>query len=349
MRTASLSYCALLPIVYMVVLGSRALRVRVNRKGRMVVVRHSDGRSVTVTPTATILEASRIGGIPHASICGGRGRCSTCRVRIDKGLDGLKPAGERESHVLRLIEAEANVRLACQTECAGDITVTRLLPPDITAAVARKTGKYSTGKDMKLVVMFADLRQFTRLSEGKLPYDLVFMLNRYFTYMGEAIEEHGGFIDKFIGDGIMALFGLETDIRTACRQSISAAKKMAARLDEINDQLSHDLKEPLRIGIGLHVGDVILGEMGYKLATKLTAIGDAVNTASRLEVLNKQANSQLIFSRELAEWGGLDTTGLSTSRILIRGKEKPMEVFIIKEIGKLPEAIAAGASKGGQA
>lgn len=337
MQNASLLYYAMIPLLYTLVLGSRSLRLNLQKGRKTILVRYSDGKNVLVYPRTTILEASRIGNIPHASICGGRGRCSTCRVRVDQGLDGLKPPGEREKHVLKLIDAEPNVRLACQMECTGSISVTRLLPPDITATIARRSGKYTTGKEITLVVMFADLRGFTSISEGKLPYDVVFMLNRYFSYMGEAIEESGGYIDKFLGDGIMAIFGLDTDVRTACIQSIRAAKKMAGRIDEINSQLVNELREPLKLGIGLHVGNVILGEIGYKLAAKLTVIGDTVNTASRLEVLNKKTSSQLIFSRELAEKGGFDLTGLEERKIIVRGKEKPLDVFIVKEIKSMPD------------
>lgn len=338
-RGLTLSYYGAIPVLYTAVISARALRRYRQRDGAKITVTYTNGGAVSVAPLTTILEASRIGSIPHASICGGRGRCSTCRVRIEKGLETLADPGERESKVLRLIEAGKDIRLACQTALTGDVTVTRLLPPEITAAVARKSSKYAMGKDIRLVIMFADLRGFTSLSEGKLPYDVVYMLNRYFSYMGEAIEENGGFIDKFLGDGIMALFGLESDIRTACRQSIVAAKRMSSRLAEINEQLVNELKEPLKLGIGLHTGDVVLGEMGYKLATKLTAIGDAVNTASRLEVLNKKANSQLILSKELAETGQLDTAGLEARKILLRGKEHPLDVFIVRNIAELREPV----------
>lgn len=324
-----------LPLLYATVLGARGIRLKIRANRNCTVTYDHGAARVSVPSGTTILEASRMGGVAHASICGGRGRCSTCRVRVDDGMDNITRPGERELHVLQLIDATPDVRLACQSGCLGDVGVTRLLPPDITAAIARRTGKYGAGRDRSLVIMFADLRGFTRLSEGRLPYDVVFMLNRYFSYMGEAIEESGGFIDKFLGDGIMALFGLDTDIRTACIQSLRAAKKMNARLDEINQQMKNDLKEPLKIGIGLHAGEVILGEMGYRNATKLTAIGDAVNTASRLEVLNKRADSQLILSVALAEMSGLDFAGIERRRILVRGKEIPMEVYIVKNIGEL--------------
>lgn len=335
-RNASLASYAAFPLLFAVVLGARGIRLYTHRGSRVVEVKYTSGMKVMVTRTTTILEASRIGGIPHASICGGRGRCSTCRVRIVDGLQALKPPGEREQRVLDTINAGDDVRLACQTECNANITVALLLPPDITAAIARKAGTAAAGRETTLVVMFADLRGFTKLSEGRLPYDIVFLLNRYFNSMGEAIEENGGFIDKFLGDGIMALFGLKTDIASACRQSLTASKAMARRLDEINEQLAHDLKEPLQLGIGLHLGDVILGEMGYRNATKLTAIGDTVNTASRLEVLNKKAGSQLIFSKEIAERGGIDTAPLTSRTILIRGKEKPLDVYIVTDIASLP-------------
>jgi len=102
------------------------------------------------------------------------------------------------------------------------------------------------------------------LSEKKLPYDVVFMLNRYFAAMGQAVEQAGGHVDKFIGDGVMALFGTDdrTDTGAACRQAIEAARGMSLALEALNKTLMHDLERPLRIGIGIHVGPAIVGEMG---------------------------------------------------------------------------------------
>src|SRR5690606_12379662 len=110
------------------------------------------------------------------------------------------------------------------------------------------------------------------------PYDVVFVINQYFGAMGRAIESSGGRLDKFIGDGVMALFGVERGLEAGCRDAVAAARAMAEALRQLNQHLRHDLREPLRMGIGIHAGPAIVGEMGYRAATSLTAIGDAVNT-----------------------------------------------------------------------
>ena len=143
------------------------------------------------------------------------------------------------------------------------------------------------GEAWELAIMFVDLRSFTQLAENRLPYDVVFLLNQYSTAMGQAIERAGGHPNQFVGDGIMALFGLESGPIVGSRQALEGALEMARTLEQLSRTLRHDLKEPLRIGIGIHAGQVIVGEMGYGRARYLTAIGDVVNTASRLEALSR--------------------------------------------------------------
>ena len=138
---------------------------------------------------------------------------------------------------------------------------------------------------------------------------MVFLLNRYFRATGQAIEAAGGRVDKFIGDGVMAIFGLGTDPQTACRQALDAARRMALALDDLNEAMSGDLDLPFRIGIGLHAGPAIVGEMGYERAAQITAIGDTVNTASRLETLTKEFGAELVVSQELLDRAGVDPRG----------------------------------------
>src|SRR5262249_46294281 len=149
-------------------------------------------------------------------------------------------------------------------------------------------------------------RAFTQLSEQKLPYDLVFLLNRYFAEMGHAVEAAGGHIDKFIGDGVMALFGLDSGIEAGCREGPAAAKDMGGGRQSLNRALIHDLPEPLRIGIGIHTGPAIVGEMGYGAAVSITAVGDAVNIASRLESLTKTYGCELVVSEAVIRRAGID-------------------------------------------
>jgi adenylate cyclase len=192
------------------------------------------------------------------------------------------------------------------------------------------------GVEREVAVLFADLRAFTRMAEGRLPYDVVFVLNQYFKAMGEAIEHQGGRIDKFIGDGIMALYGLERGPEQACYQALAAARAMSAALDDLNRRLADELREPLRIGIGLHVGPVILGHMGYGRATTLTAIGDTVNVASRLEALTKEFEVELVVSSRLAEAAKIDLGAFEERRIEVRGRRRPLRVRLIAHAGALP-------------
>jgi adenylate cyclase len=317
-------------------LTARLIRSRWQRRHGVARIRYPDGRSIAVTPGTTVLEASRLLGYPHASVCGGKGRCSTCRVRV-RGLGVVDPPDEAEAKVLHRVSAAPNVRLACQLRPRGEIEVTPLLPPTAHAREGAPKPGYLQGHEQEIAIMFADLRAFTRLAESKLPYDVVFLLNRYFAAMGRAIEEAGGRVDKFIGDGIMALFGLESGPAAGCRQAVAAARLMSERMEELNRALEHDLTAPLRIGIGIHAGPAIVGEMGYGRAISVTAVGDAVNTASRLESLCKEFSCELVLSEEVVERAGLDFDAVPTRDIEIRGRRAPMQIRTVKRGSEAPD------------
>lgn len=169
---------------------------------------------------------------------------------------------------------------------------------------------------MNNAVLFADIREFTKLAERKLPYDLVFLLNEYFRAMGECITREGGRIDKFIGDGIMALYGLDGDPQKACEDALAAARAMSEGLQKLNIALENDLLQPLRLGIGIHFGYAIVGKMGYESVSLLTAIGDIVNTASRLESATKEFKVEFIVSEDVVKPRAQNFIRVSTSRTL---------------------------------
>jgi len=191
------------------------------------------------------------------------------------------------------------------------------------------------GREREIAIMFADIRGFTALSEGRLPYDVVFILNRYFAAMGRAVEAAGGRVDKFIGDGVMALFGIESDARAASRAALDAARRMSERLEELNRSLRGELDQPLRIGIGIHIGPAIVGEMGYGSAVAITAIGDAVNTASRLETLTKTYGCELVVSDETVSRAGLDLSVFPRHEIEIRGKKDMLAIRTVASASDL--------------
>lgn len=318
-----------------VALVARAVRFLLERRRGSVRVQYPEGKSVRVSKGVNLLEASNLNGIPHASVCGGRGRCSTCRVRIVEGEDSLPEASDAERKVLERVGAPPRVRLACQAVPTADVSIMPLLPPNASPLDGRKRNADLAGQEREIAILFADLRSFTQFSEKKLPYDVVFVLNRYFAQMGSAVEHAGGHLDKFIGDGVMALFGTRSNIETGAKQALEAARGMSDKLADLNEQLRDELDEPLRIGIGIHLGPAIIGEMGYGTATGLTAIGDSVNTASRLESMTKEFGAQLIFSEDVAAHSKIDTTGLEVQETDVRGRDEPVKIFVVKDAGGL--------------
>ena len=207
---------------YVLLIGGIVIIKFVPNKER-IRIRYPGGRVVRVDPGTSVLEASRLAGIPHVAVCGGRGRCSTCRIRLIEGLEGQPEADGREKATLKSISAAPDVRLACQLRPIRDLTVAPLVDAGSVPQIAAPAQDSAAGQERMVAALFCDLRGFTQLSERKLPYDVVFLLNRYFAIVGETVDSSGGIVDKYIGDGAIALFGLETDFAHACRQALQAA------------------------------------------------------------------------------------------------------------------------------
>jgi adenylate cyclase len=314
---------------------ARYIRDRPGKTLGQISVTYNDGRVVMTAPGPTVLEISRSADIPHASVCGGRSRCSTCRVRVG-GNARLPPPAADEARILERFGAASDVRLACQIRPTTDISVFPLFQFPVDTEHQRRfdTGKAAREKD--IVVLFADLRDFTRISESKLPYDTVFLLNRYFAGMGKAVEESGGYLDKFVGDGVMALFGLDKPLPQSGRDALRAAKAMSFQLAEINKEFS-DYGETLRIGIGVHAGPVITGDMGWGTALSLTAIGDTVNTASRVEELTKRFKVELVIADSLSTLCGIPLDGFEKHTVAVRGRASELTIRTVKNAQDLPD------------
>src|SRR2546426_484250 len=139
------------------------------------------------------------------------------------------------------------------------------------------------GRERELAVLFADLRGFTRMAENKLPYDVVFVLNRYFATVGAAITGAGGIANQFTGDGVMALFGVDDGPAAGCRQALAAARAMAEGVAALSRELAPELATPMRIGIGIHAGPAVGGWMGWGGSFYLPPVGDTVHGAAPLQ------------------------------------------------------------------
>src|SRR5262245_7855326 len=320
---------------------ARTIR-QLNQRRSRVRITYPEGLEVQVPRGFSVLEASRFARIPHASVCGGRGRCSTCRIRVSRGLPRQPLPSEAEQRVLQRVGAPPNVRLACQLRPTSDISVTPLLPANAQASDGFAHPSYLAGQERTIAVLFADLRTFTGIAEQKLPYDLVFLLNSYFESVGDAISGAGGIVDKFIGDGVMALFGVDSGPEEGCRQALEAARAMVGNVTALSSALAEELAQPLKIGIGIHCGPAIVGRMGYGTSYHLTAIGDTVNVASRLQDSTKEYNCQLIISEEVARRAGSNVSGLPRHDLTVRNRREALTIFVVEDVETLATGEASG-------
>ncbi|MFH6785965.1 MULTISPECIES: adenylate/guanylate cyclase domain-containing protein [Methylobacterium] len=317
-------------------LGIVLVRAAASLRARRFGVAYVGGPSVRSLEGPTLLEISRANRVPHVSVCGGRGRCSTCRVLVVSGEENLSAPGAQEAAALRAIGAPANVRLACQARPAGDVAVIRILDPRRSESAGEHlTNTDVAGIEREVAILFIDIRGFTPLSERKLPFDVVFILNRFFEAAGREIEAAGGWIGGYAGDGLLALFTHPDGIGPACRSAFLAAAEVDRAVAELNRQLAAELPAALRMAMGLHAGPLVLGRLGYGASRGMSVIGPAVNLASRLESLAKAADMQLVASEEAATRAGLALDGMRVETVAVRGVAAPLPVIYAPRAGDL--------------
>lgn len=317
--------------------GARAINER--RRG-MVSLSYGNGRTVRVPKGLSVLEASLRNNVPHASVCGGRARCSTCRIRIIGDCSALPEPSQREAFVLgRVGASDPSIRLACQLRPATDLSFFQLFLPHTMSADGHASNPTRIGQERYLVNMFVDMRGSTKLAEKRLPFDTVFIVNRFLGAVSQAVLESGGMPNQFVGDGMLALFGLSTTRQEACRQALRAAAMIAANVDELNKFLEHDLREPIRFGIGINGGEVIVGDIGYRDHMVFTALGDAVNVAARLQDMTKGLSCEVVVSDEVRATAGLAADALPQHDVEIRGRNEPMIVRAIADARTLPALV----------
>jgi len=181
--------------------------------------------------------------------------------------------------------------------------------------------------------VFVDLRASTTLGEARMPYDVLFILNRFFAEMTKALAATEGHYSQFTGDGLMALYGLDArDPAIGPLQALRGAREMLTRLDQLNSEIQAELRQPLRIGISIHFGEAIVGSMGPPRSQIITAIGDTVNTAARLEGLTKDYDCVLIVSRPAADAAGLKMTDQKQHQAPVKGRSQTVEFYALEAV-----------------
>jgi adenylate cyclase len=341
LRTVSLGHVIdALCIGYLaLVAGTLLLRATRNwhiRRFGALRVTYPGDRVVTVPAGFSVLEASRWAGIPHESICGGRGRCSTCRVSVTAGVEALLAPGPNELRTLDRIEAPPHVRLACQIRPSGDVSVRPLVAAKIQlAAPARFAAAVEGGREREIVAMFVDLRESTRLATGRLPYDALFLLDRYIQVVIGAVRQHAGHVTSVAGDGVMSVFGAEGSAAAAARNAFQAALEAWSGLAALNAELATELEAPLRIGIGLHAGLAVVGWLPSGEAGTLQFLGDTGNVAAKLEAETKQLDCTVIASIAALDLIVPDASRLDIRAVSISGRADPIEVAAFREHDEL--------------
>jgi adenylate cyclase len=328
-----IGYVGLLALV----MAARGVRLLRERRAGLIRLSYGEGKTVRVPKDLTVLEASLLHDVPHASVCGGRARCSTCRIRIIGDCSLLPEPSRREAFVLERVGAGGNpaIRLACQLRPMRDLSFFRIFPPQTTMSLMRAGVPARNGQERYLVSMFVDMRGSTKLAETRLPFDTVFIINRFLAAVSQAVLASGGAPNQFVGDGQLALFGLHSDPATACRQAIMAAGRIAENIAELNEFLQGDLKEPLRFGIGIHGGEVIIGDIGSPGHIVFTALGDPVNVTARLQDMTKALSCEVILSDEVRATAGLPDDVLPATEVAIRGRNEPMLIRTVTDAAML--------------
>ncbi len=333
-------YKAALWAVHVALLGAAGLLLAfivaseiLRRVRKRVMVRYTGHGEIALRPGSTLLEASRENRIPHPSLCGGRGRCSTCRVLITAGLESLAKPGPAERMLLDRISAPATVRLACQIRPTSDLAVQILLPVASRGTqLDWESETYKWGAERTVTILFVDVRGFTTLSGRQLPHDTVLFVNRFIAEMTQTIEAHEGRVGMFLSDGLMAIFGLGGQRGAGSRNAITAAFDMLKSAEVLNRELGSALPMPLRIGIGIHTGPAVMGRVGdTDRGYTVTAFGDTVSVASRLEAATKELLADCVVSDAALRASGLMLSGTSEREVALRGHEQAIKVHTFNE------------------
>jgi adenylate cyclase len=331
---------------YYAVLGGLALivlaRVLWRKAGRRVAIRYVGHGERLVKPGSTLLEMSRAAGVPHSAICGGRGRCGTCRVLVTGGSGTLPEPRAAERALLARIGAPRNVRLACQIRPATDLNVQLLLPVDDLARLTAEGGQRGLGAEKRVTVLVADMRGFTALTQRNQPVEVAAFLNRFLDELIQAVKAHGGRVDIAMVDGVMAVFGLKSERADAgAKSALAAANDMLRTVGVLNDEFKGALPQPVRIGIGIHTGPTVVADVDHpSLGRKSLALGETVAVASRLEQATKELLSDVVASEDTLKAAGRTAAGGVRRELAVSGRIQPVVAYGV-ETRDVPKPVEA--------
>jgi adenylate cyclase len=293
-------------------------------------------KEIPISKDQTILEAALEAGIPHFHSCGGIAECSTCRIIITDGIEKLSPPNEKEERLRTIVPFPPRVRLACQT-CvnASDVKVKRIKveKTELSYSVKQQINEVQQklGEKRELILFFLDIRNFTPFVETYLPYDAIHVLRSCYVIFNHWVNTNKGVIIDTAGDGFYAVFGLETPIVEAAHAAINTGSEILKEMQRFNETfLDPYFGSKLEIGIGIHAGNVIVGEVVVGSKSHLSVTGLAVNIAARIQSSTKKLNNNFLASDEVMKYISTNHSG-ELRLIKLRGVSNVIKVQLIGE------------------
>ena len=303
-------------------------------KNGKYLVEFAEEKVIEVSENQSILDASLSAGIQHFHACGGNAKCSTCRVLILEGNDGLTPPTQKESFLKNQMHFPPNVRLACQTHVTGSpIKLRRIIQDesDIGLYVGSAAGDSTQqlGEEKEMALLFLDIRNFTHIVENHPAFDVIHIIRKLFSSFQSRIETHKGKIVETMGDGLYAAFGYETTKEQSAQLAVEAAYSILTDLQLLNETyLIPYFEQKINIGIGIHAGKVVTGTVRIRTEPHSIIMGFAVNIASRLQNATKELNNDFIVSSEIYHLL-IDPAPLQPKSIIVKGISSPLAVYLL--------------------
>ena len=293
---------------------------------------------VNEDPKASLLDIAIKNKIPHMQECGGKGKCTTCRIRILEGQENLSKPTRGERKIASSRQWDPSIRLACQCFAKGNVKIQQLLwLRSQISHLQLEPIKEKKAEERAIAILFCDLRNFTGITANNLSFDMAHMLDRFYTELGEPILRNNGIIYQYVGDEIVGIFGVSGGTKQQnCKDALRAAMGMHYAIERLNNTEFKDFDTNFNIGIGINFGKAYVGYLGHPSHRQFTIVGDAINVASRIQGYTKETKSRILIAgavQKAFKNKELDTP--KKHKVILRGKEKAMHLYEFKGFTKL--------------
>jgi len=290
---------------------------------------------ISIGKEETVLDAALRQAVPLFHVCGGKAKCSTCRVLVLDGAGYLEPMTHDEARLKEKVGFPSQVRLACQARAhGGKVKLRRIIQDetDIKLYIDEKEGNaiQQMGEEQELVLLFLDIRNFTPFVESQLPFDVIHIIRKLFTIFNDVIEKRSGTIVETAGDGIYAVFGCGEDRARSAASAVEAAFTIFNELEELNrTYFNQHFGTTLKIGIGVHIGQVVRGQIRIAGSDHTIVMGHPVNVAARLQNATKELNNSFVVSEDLYKLLAPSEQRWPSTTLHAKGVSSDMTVYLM--------------------